>query len=92
MLLVLLGHLYLSDMWRCEPPKMDTKKTCFVKILDYVLKYDNHYILMSHDQHKLGESTWPFDEHENFHFDNDQDIFIWAPNIYEESACSLDFC
>ena len=37
-LLILIGHLYLSSVWFGVALRTDATKTCFQKMLDYMLK------------------------------------------------------
>ena len=51
-LLLLIKHLYSSDMWLGMAPITDTKKTWVLKRLDYMLKIYNHSRFNS--QHNWG--------------------------------------
>jgi hypothetical protein len=56
-------------MWLGVDLRLDTKKTCGKRGLDYKLKYGNHSRL--NDEHDWGGPIGQFNEHKNFHFDND---------------------
>ena len=76
---VTCGYLWIHDR--------TPKRHVFKKWLDYVLKWFNHP--KPNNQHNWGEPIWPFNAHENLHFDNEQDIHT-SSEMYEESGYGLN--
>ena len=74
-LLILTKHLYLSHMWFDVAPKTCTKNQRVWRDQIACSKYDNHSKLNNqHNGGRGGEAIWPYNEHENIHFDNEKHI------------------
>ena len=81
-LLIIIGHLYLSDMWLSGSTKTDIKKR-----FDYRLKYDKHSKLNS--GHNWDDLYDHFMTMRIFTLIMNQDIHMSSENC-EESGYGLD--
>ena len=75
-------------MWFGLAPRTDTKKHVFKR--DRTVARNIIIILGSIVNTIVGGTIWPFNENENLHFLNKEDIHM-SSWVYEESGYSLNF-
>lgn len=82
-LFILIKHLYLGDVWLAENFRLNIKKTCVLKRLDYVFNFIVHFGFNNwHNQEDLCSllyGTWLVDFDHSKDFDmNFKNLWNWT--------------